>query len=58
MDRNDLYVLESPLVLSTISQLTRLERFDLKDKPFTPVTPTILRTFPDDEEQFSFFRHS
>lgn len=54
VDRNDLYVLESPLVLSTISQLTRLERFDLKDKPFTPVTPTILRTFPDDEDNSVF----
>jgi polyphosphate kinase len=44
------YVLEPPLVLSTLMQLTRVERYDLRDKPFTPTTPLPLRDLEDDED--------
>ncbi len=42
VDDNDVYVLQSPLVLSNLMQLTRVERFDLKDRPFSPATPPVL----------------
>ncbi len=50
VDDNDVYVLETPLVLSTLSQLTKIERFDLKDKPFVPATPAILRDIDEEPE--------
>ncbi len=49
VDDNDVYVLEPPLVLSTLMQLTKVERYDLKDKPFAPATPPPLRDLEDDE---------
>jgi polyphosphate kinase len=50
VDDNDVYVLETPLVLSTLSQLTKIERFDLKDKPFVPATPAVLREIDEEPE--------
>lgn len=51
---NDVYVLKPPLALSPIMHLTKIERYDLKDKLFTPATPAILRIRPDEETQSIF----
>ncbi len=55
VDRNDVYVLDSPLNLRTVSELTRVERHELKDRPFIPYTPQILRfgAEADDDAIFS-----
>jgi polyphosphate kinase len=54
VDANDVYVLDPPLALSALMQLTKVERFDLKDRPFTPATPPILRSGPEDEPSSIF----
>ncbi len=54
VDDNDVYVLEPPLVLSSLMQLTRVERYDLKDRPFSPATPLPLRHL--DEEDGGIFK--
>lgn len=41
--RQDVYTLESPLNLRSLSALLRVERLDLKDRPFIPLTPKQLR---------------
>ncbi|MCE1253278.1 MAG: polyphosphate kinase 1 [Anaerolineae bacterium] len=46
---NDVYILPTPLVINSLMQLTRIERFDLRDKPFVPAKPTALRVPPDEE---------
>jgi polyphosphate kinase len=43
MDKNFVYVLESPLGLRDLIELHRLDRPDLKDSSFTPKVPTALR---------------
>jgi len=51
VDRNDVYTIDSPMVLSSLMQLARIERQKLKDRPFTPTTPVALRfdeDSPDD----------
>ncbi len=48
VEDNDVYVLEMPLVLSSLMQLTRIERYDLKDRPFVPATPAALRDMEED----------
>ncbi|HEU4388073.1 MAG TPA: polyphosphate kinase 1, partial [Blastocatellia bacterium] len=40
----DVYTVEGPLVVSDFMSLYKLDRPDLKDKPFTPVVPVALRT--------------
>ncbi len=47
---NDVYILPTPLVLNSLMQLTRIERFDLRDKPFIPAKPAALRVAPDEEK--------
>jgi polyphosphate kinase len=54
VESNDVYVLAQPLVLSTIMQLAKIDRFDLKDKPFVPLTPSILRTNPSEDSASIF----
>jgi len=54
VDRNDVYVLDSPLNLRTVMELTRIERHELKDRPFVPYTPPNLRFGPDAEEDAIF----
>lgn len=54
VDRNDVYVLDSPLNLRTVSELTRIERHELKDRPFIPYTPPVLRFGQDSEEDAIF----
>jgi len=47
VDLNDIYVVESPLVISNLMNLVKIERPDLKDKPFLPARPAVLRVSPD-----------
>ena len=55
IDRNDVYVMETPLVLSNLMSLTKVERHDLKDKPFVPATPAPLR-FVVGQDETSIFQ--
>lgn len=43
VDRNDVYVIDNPLVLRSVLQLTKIDRYRLKDRPFAPATPPVLR---------------
>ena len=54
VDRNDVYVLDKPLNLRAVMELTRIERHDLKDRPFVPYTPPNLRFGPDAEDDAIF----
>ncbi len=54
VDRNDVYVLDTPLNLRSVMELTRIERHDLKDRPFVPYTPPNLRFGADAEEDAIF----
>ncbi|MBN1370575.1 MAG: polyphosphate kinase 1 [Anaerolineaceae bacterium] len=58
VDPNDVYVLHPPLVTSSLMELTRIDRPDLKDKPFFPAIPQPLRNLADleDEQLFGILR--
>jgi polyphosphate kinase len=43
VEPDDLYAVRGPLGLSALMELYGLDRPDLKDAPFTPVTPKVLR---------------
>jgi polyphosphate kinase len=43
VDPNDIFTLAGPLVLSSLAELTRVDRYDLKDRPFLPAVPSALR---------------
>ena len=43
MDSNDVYEMDTPLDLRSLMQLTKIDRYDLKDKPFVPFTPNSLK---------------
>jgi polyphosphate kinase len=47
--RQDVYLLDTPLDLRGLMQLTRIDRHDLKDPPFVPTTPSALRLASDTE---------
>ena len=52
VDPNDIYALNGPLALSSLMELTRVDRYDLRDKPFLPSVPPALRlSEQDDDEQ-------
>ncbi len=52
VDPNDIYALAGPLALSSFMELTRVDRFDLKDRPFLTTVPPALRAIEaDDDEQ-------
>ncbi|MCB2180108.1 polyphosphate kinase 1 [bacterium] len=58
VDRNDVYKFEGGLGLSSLMELAKVDRFDLKRKQFTPYTPTILRTDIEPvEDIFSLIRN-
>lgn len=42
VDRKDVYIIDSPLVLRSVMQIAKIERYKLKDRPFTPATPAQL----------------
>ena len=56
---NDVYILPNPLSLSPLMQLNKLDRYDLKDKPFIPAVPPELRTQPNEDGPtiFNAIRH-
>ncbi len=54
IDRNYVFQMDEPLVLRSLMQITKVERHDLKDKPFVPVTPPVLR-FSADAAKDSIF---
>jgi polyphosphate kinase len=47
VDRDDVYQLSGPLDLSSLLTLTRVSRQDLKEPPFMPSVPAVLRTGED-----------
>jgi len=53
VEKNDIYILEDPLGFSSLMELHKIERFDLKDTPFIPRTPEILRSISEDSNIFS-----
>ena len=48
LDNEDVYMIRGPLVLRNLMQLYRLDRPDLKYKPFTPATLEILKQEGED----------
>ncbi len=55
VDSNDIYALSGPLVLKSLMELTRIDRYDLKDRPFMPAVPAVLRHTNSDDEEGSLF---
>jgi polyphosphate kinase len=49
VERRDIYTIDGPLGLSDLMGLTQIDRYDLKDPPFVPATPTILNHDHDDD---------
>ena len=43
IDRNAIYTVNEPLNIVSLMELTRIDRYDLKFKPFTPVVPVLFR---------------
>ncbi|MFQ5570443.1 MAG: polyphosphate kinase 1 [Rhodothermales bacterium] len=57
LDRNDGYVLEGPLGLSSLMNLYgNIERYELRDTPFVPFTPPQLKQETRDSDVFSAIR--
>ncbi len=58
VDSNDVYALSGPLDLTSLMQIARIDRHDLKDIPFTPAVPIELRSSHevDDRSIFSLIR--
>lgn len=54
VDPNDIYALNGPLALSSLAELTRVDRYDLKDKPFLPSVPSALRLGEQDDDEQIF----
>ncbi len=46
-DPNDVYILDGPLVLSSLMQLSRIDRYELKDRAFSPALPQPLHFSSD-----------
>jgi polyphosphate kinase len=51
---NDVYALDDPLNSRNVMALTQIDRPDLKDKPFVPVTPPALRLTGEDDGEAIF----
>jgi polyphosphate kinase len=56
VERNDIYMLNGPLGLSGLMQLFHIDRHDLKDPPFIPATPPVLKSEQYDGNLFSAIR--
>ena len=54
IDRNAIYTMKDPLNLVSLMELTKIDRYDLKFKPFTPAVPPILRR-PEGSTEFNHF---
>lgn len=60
VDPNDIYTLTGPLSISSLMELHRIDRYDLKDRPFLPAVPAILREVEppiDDHRIFQVMRN-
>ncbi len=58
VDRNDVFKFDGALGLSSLMELAKIDRFDLKRKQFTPHTPTFLRTdIESKEDVFALIRN-
>ncbi len=47
IDRNDIYTTDGPMGYSDLMSLHNIDRFDIKDQPFKPFIPRILRNDED-----------
>jgi polyphosphate kinase len=56
MDSNDVYTLEPPLGLSCLMELTNIDRYDLKDPPFVPALPEVIKSETYDGNIFAAIR--
>lgn len=56
MDANDVYVLDGLLGLRSLMNLYSIDRYDLKDPPFTPAVPDLLRFDTKDGNIFAAIR--
>jgi len=56
MDPIDVYTLESPLGISSIMEIFNIDRYDLKDPPFVPNLPGIIRSDTYDGNIFAAIR--
>jgi polyphosphate kinase len=54
IDPNDIYALSGPLVLSSLMELVKVDRYDLKDKPFLPAIPAAFKEADLSEEDSIF----
>ena len=50
VEMQDIYALTGPLDLTCLMQIAKIERHDLKDRPFTPAVPPVLRNRSDVED--------
>ncbi len=50
VEMQDIYPLTGPLDLTALMQVVKIERHDLKDRPFTPTIPRVLRMRTDVED--------
>ncbi len=55
IDRNGVYTIDGPMGYSDLMSLHSIDRYDIKDQPFKPYIPRILR-FADDGNIFSAIR--
>jgi polyphosphate kinase len=56
MDPKDVYMMDTPLSFTDLMQLTRVDRYELKYKPFLPATPPQLRKALEDPSVTIFSR--
>jgi polyphosphate kinase len=56
IEANAVYRMSMPLGLSSLMELTRIERFDLKDQPFLPRTVPALRLEDNEDNMFAAIR--
>jgi len=58
IDRNEIYSLEGPMGYSDLWALQSIDRYDLKDHPFKPSIPKVLRRDEEDGNIFSIIRET
>ena len=56
LDRNDIFMLENPLGLSSLMQLPSIDRYDLKEKPYKPAVPAVFDSDLSDSNIFATIR--
>jgi polyphosphate kinase len=56
MDPNDVYTLDSPLGISSLMEIHNIDRYDLKDIPFVPNLPNVIRSETYDGNIFAAIR--